>query len=306
MTKNCVLLLGFFDGVHLGHQALIRHAADIAHSFPDRPEDTVIGVWTFRSLPIKKGGVLTDNDEKCALLKSHGVDFVSFADFDELRSMDGRTFFDREIADRYSPKAVVCGFNFRFGRNASCTAAELAGFASLRGIRCEIVPDFTLDGQTVSSSAIRADISAGELEKASALLGRHYSVTLPVLHGHELGRTIGHPTINQRIPENRAAPPHGVYACRTTFTDSITGETVCRGGVCNIGSRPTVNSDEGDVTLETYIFDYHGDLYGAAVKTEFLRRIRGERKFGDIDALKRQIELDSAAARDICENTGKQ
>lgn len=302
MTENCVLLLGYFDGVHLGHQVLIRRAADIARERGSA--DTEVGVWTFRSLPIKKGGVLTDNDEKCALLKSHGVNFVTFADFNELRAMDGEDFFNREIADRYSPMAVVCGYNYRFGRNAASDASDLSEFAAKRGILCEIVPDFTLDGQTVSSTAIRAQISAGEMEKAAALLGRNYSITSTVLHGHEIGRTIGHPTINQRIPENRAVPPHGVYACSAEFPDRISGKSVLRGGVCNIGSRPTVNSDESDVTLETYIFDYSGDLYGADVKIEFLSRIRGERKFDDVDALKRQIDRDSAAALEICKSCG--
>lgn len=284
--SGAVFLLGYFDGVHRGHRALIDCAAGLA-------EGKAVAAWMFEHLP--KGDILTDNAEKCALLHSYGVDYAVFEDFDSLKDLDGRTFFDDVIFRRYHPSALVCGFNFRFGRRAAWSADDLCRFAEESGIVCEIVPHFTMDGIPVSSTAIRTLIAQGHVDKAAELLGRPYSLTLPVMHGHQIGRTIGHPTINQIIPHGRLSPSRGVYSCIVEFTDRD-GTPQIRGGVCNIGSRPTVNRDENDVTLETYIFDYSGDLYDLPVRTNFCEKLRDERKFASVEELAEQIARDSEHA----------
>ncbi len=250
-------------------------------------------VWTFDSLP--KGGLLTDNAEKCALFRDNGVDFVIFEDFAALHDLDGRAFFTDVIAARYKPGAVVCGYNFRFGRGASCTADDLRRYAEESGITCAVVPNFQLDGTPVSSTAIRSLIRSGDVKAAANMLGRYYSVTLPIVHGHEIGRTIGHPTVNQIIPKGRVTPSRGVYSCLVEFTDKR-GVHQIKKGVCNIGVRPTVNSDTSDVTLETYIFDYSGDLYGVTIRTRFCEKLRDERRFSSKDELSAQIARDSENA----------
>ena len=288
VPDGAVFLLGYFDGVHLGHRSLIDRAAECAAG------EKAVAAWMFGRLP--KGDVLTDNAEKCALLGEYGVDYAVFEDFASLKDLDGRTFFDDIIVRRYRPSAVVCGYNFRFGRRAAWSSDDLCRFAEEAGIGCAVVPHVEKDGAPVSSTAIRSLIAEGDTEKAAELLGRPYSVTLPVVHGHRIGRTIGHPTINQIIPPGRISPSRGVYSCTVEFTDKD-GVPRFLGGVCNIGSRPTVNRDAADVTLETYIFDYSGDLYDLSVKTCFLAKLRDEKKFSSVEELAEQIARDGELAR---------
>ena len=289
VPDGAVFLLGYFDGVHLGHRSLIDRAAEYAEGKKN------VAAWMFGRLP--KGDVLTDNAEKCVLLGEYGVDYAVFEEFDSLKDLDGRTFFDDIIVRRYHPSAVVCGYNFRFGRRAAWSSDDLCRFAEEAGIGCAVVPHFEKDGCPVSSTAIRSLIAAGRVDEAAELLGRSYSVTLPVVHGHRIGRTIGHPTINQIIPPGRISPARGVYSCTVSFTDKDGVHRFC-GGVCNIGSRPTVNRDTADVTLETYIFDYSGDLYDLSVKTSFCEKLRDETKFSSVEELAEQITRDGERARE--------
>ena len=289
VPDGAVFLLGYFDGVHLGHRSLIDRAAEYAEGKKN------VAAWMFGRLP--KRDVLTDNAEKCVLLGEYGVDYAVFEEFDSLKDLDGRTFFDDIIVRRYHPSAVVCGYNFRFGRRAAWSSDDLCRFAEEAGIGCAVVPHFEKDGCPVSSTAIRSLIAAGRVDEAAELLGRSYSVTLPVVHGHRIGRTIGHPTINQIIPPGRISPARGVYSCTVSFTDKDGVHRFC-GGVCNIGSRPTVNRDTADVTLETYIFDYSGDLYDLSVKTSFCEKLRDETKFSSVEELAEQITRDGERARE--------
>lgn len=289
VPAGAVFLLGYFDGVHLGHRSLIDRAMECAAG------ERAVAAWMFERLP--KGDVLTDNAEKCALLGEYGVDYAVFEDFDSLKDLDGRTFFEDVIVRRYHPSAVVCGYNFRFGRRAAWSSDDLCRFAEEAGIGCAVVPHFEKDGTPVSSTAIRSLVAEGRVDEAAELLGRPYSVTLPVVHGHRIGRTIGHPTINQIIPPGRLSPSRGVYSCVVEFTDKD-GVHQIRGGVCNIGSRPTVNRDTADVTLETYIFDYSGDLYDLSIGTSFCEKLRDERKFSSVEELAVQIERDGERARE--------
>lgn len=295
VPTGAVFLLGYFDGVHRGHRALIKRAVECADGKKNGEDDRKVVVWSFDSLP--KGDILTNNAEKCALLHEYGVDYAVFEDFNRLRGLDGRTFFCDVIVSRHHPSAVVCGYNFRFGRGAAWTSDDLCRFAEEAGIDCAVVPHVELEGTAVSSTAIRSLITSGDVKEAAHLLGRFYSVTLPVVHGHQIGRTIGHPTINQILPPGRIAPSRGVYSCIVEFTDK-TGVRRVLDGVCNIGSRPTVNRDAADVTLETYIFDFSGDLYDVVIRTSFCEKLRDERKFASVDELAAQIKRDEERARE--------
>ena len=294
IPDGAVMVFGFFDGMHLGHRTLLHEARRLA-------EDAPVVVWTLAK-DAARGECLTTAEEKCRLFLMHGADYAVFEDFSSIRGMDGETFFAEHIAERYHPSAVVCGFNFTFGRGASCHAEDLRRFAADHGISCSICPAYEVNGAPVSSTRIRKLIAAGEMMRAAELLGSPYSVTAPVDHGKEIGRTIGHPTVNQRLAPEKLAPPRGVYAARVTVEDS---EEVFD-GVANLGSRPTVNADADDVTLETYIFGEPGDLYGRRLTTKLIDYIRPERKFDSLDALEAQIQMDSDAALEILERYRKE
>ena len=281
--KHGSLVLGYFDGVHLGHRALISRAAEEARG-------GTVTVRMFSSLP--KGEALTTLDDKLSLLEECGVGAVILDDFSVMHSLSGSEFFDEAVLP-LSPSCVVCGYNYRYGAGASSGAAELSASAAEHGIKCAVVPEFDMDGEAVSSSRIRALIGSGEIGGAARLLGRYYSVKSTVLHGHALGRTLGFPTVNQRKP-GVLLPCPGVYSCTAEY-DRGSGVEV-HGGVCSIGSRPTVNSDESDVTLETYIFSCRADLYSRDVRVTFIERLRGNMKFGGVDELRGQVELDKKSA----------
>ena len=289
---GAVILFGCFDGVHPGHLALLEEAKRIAGG--EHP----IVVWVIdRGAP----DCLTTREEKCRIFARHGADYLAEEDFAGICSLTGEEFFGRHAAVK-QPYAVVCGFNFRFGVKASCGADDLKKMAADRGILCSAVPAESKNGITISSTAIRKAVHEGDLVTAAELLGYPLSYTSEICHGRQIGRTIGHPTLNQRIPELKIAPPHGVYSCVCSF--EMDGVPMTRGGVCNIGSRPTVNDDMSDVTLETYLFDFSGDLYGTAVTTSLVERIRGERRFDSVEALRDQILRDEENARISLRNRG--
>lgn len=290
IPHGAIFLLGYFDGVHLGHRALFEKAVSISEGRP-------IVVWTFELLPKASAevGLITTLAEKLQIFRSLGADYVIFEDFDSIRSLSGEDFFSSVIADRFSPYAVICGENFRFGKGASCGHMELARFARSRSIRCLVLSlKQANEDKPISSTVIRSLITDGNISEANALLGYPYFVTSAVLHGKELGRTIGHPTINQRLPREKIVPAHGVYSCTVTFRHL--GEKITCGGVCNIGYRPTVNDDESDITLETYIFGFAGDLYDAVVTTKLYEMLRPEKHFDSVDELAAQIDRDSENA----------
>lgn len=290
---GAVFLFGSFDGVHTGHRSLLHAAAQLA----DNGRDVV--VWTVEDVPKSsaKTGFLTTADEKLALLGHNGAQYVMIENFSDVRSLSGESFFFDRIAAQFKPYAVVCGKNFRFGKHAQCTADDLARFAEQAGIRCTVLDLLEKDSVPVSSTLIRERILDGDVKSAASLLGYPYSVTSPILHGKALGRTIGCPTVNQRLPKEKIMPARGVYACTVSYEKN--GTAVTRMGVCNIGSRPTVNMDESDITLETYILDFSDDLYGVTVTTRLYSRIRPEQSFSDIGALSEQIRKDAAAARQL-------
>lgn len=285
VPRGAVALLGYFDGFHRGHQAL----AAAAERLKKRKGAPCVALWTFDRLP--KGKALTDNEEKAEAFFSYfptpGEAVAVFEEFSRLRGLSGEEFVRDVLKGQFDFCAVVCGFNFRFGKDGSCGAAELTEYGRRYGIETCVVPAFAPDGETVSSSRIRRYIEEGDALRAMELMGRPYSITAPALHGKQIGRTLGFPTVNQRIPENKTQPARGVYACMARLPDGR-----LKLGVCNIGNRPTVNDDPSDVTLETFLLDFSGDLYGGRITIYLYKRLRGETRFSSTEALSAQIARD--------------
>lgn len=284
-----VWVLGFFDGVHRGHRVLLDAAREMAG------ENGYVGVWTFRSLP-KARELLTTPDERESLLCEAGADTVCFADFDAVREMDGRSFFRDELCARLNPAGIVCGFNFRFGYRGQSGADALSEWCGEAGIPVRVLPAAESDGRVISSTWIRQLVAQGAVDRAAELLTHPYTIRGVVEHGRHLGHTLGFPTVNIRLTPGKVAPKSGIYAARVRFPE---GDTVRElPGVCNIGSRPTVNDDAGDVTVETYIIGCTADFYGARIAVSLYRYLRGEIRFPDLAALSAQIGRDAAPASD--------
>lgn len=301
IPTRAVVMLGYFDGFHRGHMAL----CDAAYELKQRKNAACILLWTFDHLA--KGKAITDNTEKAAAFFSYsatgqadGERAVMFEDFFALSHLTGEEFVKTVLKEQLDASAVVCGFNFRFGYRGACGASELMEYCNNYGIACCVVEPVSLEGETVSSTRIRRLIEVGDVEKAAEQMGRPYSVTAPVIHGKRIGHSLGFPTINQRIPPDKVTPAFGVYACRVRIPDDF-GGVLIKNGVCNIGFRPTVNGDDSDVTLETYVIDYDGDLYGKMITVSLCKRLRGEVRFSSKEELSRRIALDKAEAMDFFE-----
>jgi len=278
----------------LGHRKLLEKAVEAARQ-GGNVAPLPVAVWSFSALP-KASTLLTTREETAELLAECGVDWLVLADFDQVSELDGEAFFKEQLQQAFSPAAVVCGFNFRFGVNGGWCAADLLKMGEQSGVPVYVVPQYTdTNGEIISSTRIRMLIQNGDMETAAYLMGSPYRLTASVEHGKKLGRTIGFPTINQRMPSGKVIPAHGIYISRVSFTDKD-GIFHDLPGVCNIGFRPTVNNDTADITLETYILRYQGDLYGTEVQLSLYKKIRDEQKFPNMDTLSQQIVRDAEAA----------
>lgn len=284
--RPLAVALGNFDGVHRGHRQLLTAVREEAARLC-----CASAVWTFTSLA-KEGAIpaLTTSEEKLRVIAGAGVDYAVLEDFDAVRHLTPAEFAEGYLLDRLCCAAAVCGFNFRFGRDGAGDAETLAACLARRGIPVRVIAPVADACGIVSSTRIRAAVTAGDMETAAALLGRPFSIRFPVVHGHRLGRTIGVPTVNQEFPEGHIRPGRGIYACVCTV------DGCAYAAVTNVGARPTV-SDSGRVNCETHILDYDGDLYGKSVRVSFLHRLRDEERFADVTALKERIVLDIAEVR---------
>ncbi len=276
----CVTALGFFDGVHLGHRALLAKTAEEA-----RARGMCAAVLTFRYQDTYKAGAarLTDETARNALFAACGITHVFSADFESLRTLSPVEFVQNILVGTCHTALALCGFNFHFGHLAKGDANTLVSLMEQTGGDALVLPPETLsDGTIVSSSAVRGAIEKGDMETAAAMLARPHSLTAAVLHGKALGRTIGIPTINQVFPAQAVIPAYGVYAVMC----EVDGANLL--GVANVGVRPTVNGD--GVNCETHLIGFDGDLYDKVVTTHFLKMIRPERCFDSLDALREEIE----------------
>lgn len=272
--------LGRFDGVHLGHRAVIRAALEFPCACP--------AVFTFESSP---RGVITGEmvyslltlSQKREMMRSLGVELYVCPPFGDVRDMMPEEFVIL-LKERLNVVHISCGFNFTFGVSGRGNAAALKEICARHGIALTVVPPIEAGGEPVSASAVRAYIESGDMESASRLLGYRFRIDFPVLQGDQRGRTLDFPTINQKIPPNFIHPKYGVYATKT-----VIGGRVYK-SVSNVGVRPTVGADYP--RCETHIIGYSGDLYGQNITVEFYRFLRPEISFSDISELKAAIAND--------------
>ncbi len=284
--KKTSVALGLFDGCHRGHNQVIKRAVERARKY-----DLAPAVFTFdtNTVTSKSGAserIMTDR-QKRDHFRSCGVEYIYSPNFALLKDLSAEEFIEEILVRKMNCGAVFCGKDFTFGRNAGGNSRLLADICGSRyGIFCDIIADETLFGIKVSSTRIRELIREGKVFDANLLLGHFYSVYEPVIHGHELGRTMNFPTINQLIPENTVVPKHGVYASFTQINyknyRSIT----------NIGVKPTVEKNSA-LLAETYIIGYEGDLYGQRINVSLYDFVRPEMKFGSIDELFARIAADT-------------
>ena len=292
MTKR-VLALGFFDGVHLGHGALIRKTRERAEALGAAPAVLTFDVHPDTLVRGEPVPLITSPEDRADLIRRYfGVEEILSLRFDRsLMEMPWDAFIAWVRAE-FAAVHLICGHDFSFGWKGEGNPQRLQAKCDELGLGSDVIPKVTVDGETVSSTLIRQLLLAGELRRANRLLGHPHVLTDSVHTGYRLGRKLGTPTINMRFQEGVLVPAHGVYAGRLR----IEGEEIDRWAVTNIGVRPTV-SDGDQVSVESYILDYEGNLYGRRIRLELLDFLRPERKFADTDALKAQIARDAAAVR---------
>ena len=292
LDQPSAVALGLFDGLHLGHRAVIERAAACA------PE-LLPTVFTFtfddpEHITKPHYAALLSPERKRATLAALGVQLVCEPPFSSFRQLEPDRFFQQVLLERLQAKAVFCGYDYRFGLGAKGDAPLLETLCRQAGIRFEAVPPLTRNGAPVSSTRIRELLHEGRVREANLLLGEPYTIDFPVSHGRELGRKMGFPTINQLYPEGSLLPKFGVYASQA----SVGGQTYM--GVTNVGIKPTIAGGDAP-SAETYLLDYQGDLYGKRIPLSFLEFIRPERRFDSVDELFRQIAADAGAARNLLE-----
>lgn len=292
-----VVAIGNFDGVHRGHQALVAAVVSAAARL-----EAVPTVLTFEPHPREwlalRGEVggppparLQRLREKSPVLEELGIRRLVVARFNErLRRQTPQEFVDRMLVDALRARHVVVGEGFRFGHRGAGTVDLLRACGRAAGFSVEALPLARVGDEVVSSTAVRAALDAGDMARATRLLGRPYAVTARVQRGKQLGRTLGYPTLNLRL-QRRRVPLGGIFAVRVTG-----GGLVHWPAVASLGTRPTVDAD-GEVLLEVHLFDWHGDLYGRRVTVEFVAWQRAELRFDGLDALVRQMDEDSREAR---------
>ena len=290
--RGCVVTIGTYDGIHLGHQALLdrlkEHAARLSAptmllTFEPMPREYLS--------PEAPPARLTSLRERLRVLEGMSLDNVLVLRFGEaLRNLSGEAFAGL-LAQNLAARAVVVGHDFRFGCNGEATAPMLAEAGRRLGFSVDVVPPVTLDGERVSSSGVRDALGRGDFEIAQRRLGRPYTMRGRVVPGQRLGRDLGFPTANLRI-ERRRSPLKGIFAVRVHGI----GVTPLA-GVASLGTRPTVGGVH--TLLEVHLFDFAADIYGREIEVEFVAKLRDEEHFPTVEALVEQIHRDAAQARRI-------
>ena len=297
MSEATVIALGFFDGVHLGHGALLRKTAErarelgatpAAFTFDRSPREFVTG----RSVPL-----LTSSEERAAIIREdYGIGAVFVEPFDRaMMTMPWEDFITQLLVKKYRAVHLVAGHDYRFGHKNEGDVEKLREKCQELGLGCDIIAKVELDGVTVSSTYIRSLLESGEAERAARFLGRPHRMSGLVQHGEGIGKKSLFPTANLVPGAHDIVPKRGVYATRVYLPDGTQ-----RVGVTNVGARPTV-SDAERVTVETYIVNYDGDLYGRTLRLDFCAYLRGEEKFPTTQALHDEIERNARQAERLVE-----
>jgi len=293
VMKKSIYALGFFDGVHLGHQELLSRCVSLATEY-----GCSAAAITFdrhpKSLFTESPTVLISTvHDRVLLLKQYGMEAVHVLPVTKaVMDMPWQDFL-QNLLDR-GAAGFVCGDDFHFGRRGEGNAEKLTAFCREQGLPCCVVPEQTVGDIRISSTYIRRQIESGDMATAVKFLGHPYTLTGTVVHGKQLGRKLGIPTANLLLPHGLAIPRFGVYACRAIV------DGVRYPAVTNIGTRPTV-SGQG-ITVEPWILDYQGDLYDRDITLEFFRFLRSEQKFPNLEALREEIHRNAAETRNILKN----
>lgn len=283
--ENLAIALGFFDGIHLGHKAVIMSAVDYA-----KKHNIKSAVVTFRQSPyvainnVKPNYIMT-LEEKIRTIKKIGVDYLYLLDFTEDLAKQTASDYLKNLVDKLHPKMIVTGFNHYFGYNKSGGVDYLRLMQDEYGYEFKEVSPIKLQDGIISSSEIRKALSEGNIQKANAMLGYRFYVKNEVIKGRQIGRKIGFKTANLKMPEKMLNLPDGVYAVEI----EVFGKKYM--GIANFGSNPTV-TDDTQKFLEVHIIDFNEDIYGQIVKVNFLTKIRDEKKFQSLAELKTQIKKD--------------
>ena len=294
------LTIGNFDGVHIGHRAMLRRLKQTAEArklpacvmiFEPQPREFFF--------PHDAAPRLSSLREKLELLRPCGVDRVYVCRFDRAFSTLGADAFVHQLLHAsLDTRWLLVGEDFRFGARRSGDVALLTGIASSLDIAVSVMESVSWGGMRVSSTVVREALERGGLEQAEGLLGRPYSMSGRVIHGEKLGRALGFPTANVQL-KRRRAPLAGIFAVRLHGVG-----THALSGVASLGTRPTV-SDDGKATLEVHLFDFEGQIYGLHVSVEFLHKLRDEQRYADLETLARQIQADADNARAYFSSTAQ-
>ena len=289
-----MIALGFFDGIHLGHASLLEMARKRAEewnltpavmSFDLHPDNLVAGA----KVPL----INSVEDREELLNRCFGISDVILAHFDEsMMHMPWDVFVEDYLYRQLKARHLVCGYDFHFGDKGAGNPQRLQQTCQALGIGCDIIPKVEQEGITVSSTYIRTLVAQGEIERANEFLGHPYTLSDRVSHGKKLGSTLGFPTVNLRLKENVLSPAKGVYATKVILEN---GET--HPAVTNVGTRPTVD-DGNQLTIEGFILDFQGDLYGQKIQMEFYKYLREERKFPSFAALTAEVMHNAEQTRE--------
>ncbi|MDO4155499.1 MAG: riboflavin biosynthesis protein RibF [Oscillospiraceae bacterium] len=290
MQQASAVALGLFDGVHIGHRAVL--AAAVAC----KAEGLVPSAFTMQttSVQLKRGEPLQflySDTIKQRLLVESGIQQVVCPMFADIASMDGETFCRTYLQEKMHAKKLFCGKDFRFGKYAAWGVADLQQFGRQMGFTVEVVEAVQQSGDVISSSRIRKMLADGKVEQAADLLGAPYQLEGVIQHGAALGRTLQFPTINLPFAAGQLVPLHGVYRTKVFLKDGSHWD-----GVTNIGVKPTVSEEQIPIA-ETHLLGYHGDLYGQPCRIEVLEFLRREQKFASLEQLKAAIANDMEIVR---------
>ena len=292
-TPRRVIALGFFDGVHKGHGALLQAvtaaadrlgAAPCAFTFDRHPDSVITG----QAVPL----LSTVEDRIWLMRRYYHIQEVVVASFSAMQRMDWEDFISQYLARDLGAVHIVAGHDFHFGYMGKGNPDRLRDRCAQLVLGCDIIGKVEQDGITISSTYIRTLIAQGEIERANQFLGHPHTLTNRVSHGKKIGSSaLGFPTVNLRVPEGVIVPAHGVYATRVWFDGQ------CRPAVTNVGVRPTVEDNDGRVTVEGFILDFEGDLYGHDVRMEFFKYLRPEQRFPTMADLSAEIRRNAEQTR---------
>lgn len=285
--KNTAVALGCFDGVHLGHQQVIKNV------ITGKPDLLYSVIFSFSDdIPYKRDSrhIITF-DDKCKIFSDMGADSLIIPKFSSISEYSPEEFFKEILIKKLDAKLIACGENYHFGKYAAGDTDKLRSLCEEYGVECKVISPVEFDGEIISSSRIRRELNNGNIKAVEKMLGRLFSYDFEVVSGRHLGRTLGTPTINQYFPDNFVIPMYGVYASVT----EIDGRRYH--SVTNIGVKPTVGSDKP--LSETWIPEFSGDLYGRRIRVSLVQYMRGERKFGSVEELKQAILQDGVNSKSL-------